>query len=69
VDADPISVAEEIARILELPFGQRPFRSVIDFTQANINDANVVIERIRREFVTRMGFGQLLQLATDGPAH
>ena len=47
-------MAEEIARILDLPFGHRPFRSVIDFTQANINDANVVIERIRREFVTRM---------------
>lgn len=64
-DDDPTKVAVEIARILDLPYGQRPFRSVVDATHANVKEANEVIAKVRRDFVTRMGFEQLLQLQTN----
>jgi NAD(P)-dependent dehydrogenase (short-subunit alcohol dehydrogenase family) len=62
VDADPVAVAEEIARILALPPGAKPFRSVVDFTQSDVEEVIAVTERSRRDFVTRMGFGELLEL-------
>jgi NAD(P)-dependent dehydrogenase (short-subunit alcohol dehydrogenase family) len=64
-DDDPTSVAEEITRILDLPYGKRPFRSVVDATHANVEEANEVIAKIRRDFVTRLGFGELLELRTS----
>jgi NAD(P)-dependent dehydrogenase (short-subunit alcohol dehydrogenase family) len=67
VDADPISVAQEIARILALPVGARPFRSVIDFTDAGVKElsveaVNAVARRHQESFISRMGFGELLDL-------
>jgi NAD(P)-dependent dehydrogenase (short-subunit alcohol dehydrogenase family) len=62
VDADPVAVAEEIARILALPTGAKPFRTVVDFTQSDVEEVIAVTERSRRDFVTRMGFGELLEL-------
>jgi NAD(P)-dependent dehydrogenase (short-subunit alcohol dehydrogenase family) len=62
VDADPVAVAEEITRILALPPGAKPFRSVVDFTQSDVEEVIAVTERSRRDFVTRMGFGALLEL-------
>jgi hypothetical protein len=38
-DPDPVTVAEEITRVLALPRGQRPFRTVVDFTQANVAES------------------------------
>ena len=62
VDADPVAVAHEIARILELPAGQKPARSVVDFTQSGVEDVVAVTERSRRDFARRLGFGELLEL-------
>jgi NAD(P)-dependent dehydrogenase (short-subunit alcohol dehydrogenase family) len=62
VDADPAAVATEITRILSLPTGKKPFRSVVDFTNAAVEDVLAVTEKSRRDFVTRMGFGALLEL-------
>jgi NAD(P)-dependent dehydrogenase (short-subunit alcohol dehydrogenase family) len=64
VDADPASVAAEIRRILSLPIGEKPFRSVVDFTQSDVDQIVTVTEQSRRDFLTRMGFGQLLELKT-----
>lgn len=64
VDADPASVAAEIRRILSLPIGEKPFRSVVDFTQSDVDQIVTVTEQSRRDFRTRMGFGQLLELKT-----
>jgi hypothetical protein len=57
-----VTVAEEIARVLALPRGQRPFRTVVDFTQANVETVNAVADAAARDFVRRMGFDELLQL-------
>ena len=63
-DADPQAVADEITRILALPYGQRPFRAVVDFTNSDVEAANQAVYEARADFVRRMGFGQLLDLAT-----
>jgi NAD(P)-dependent dehydrogenase (short-subunit alcohol dehydrogenase family) len=62
VDPDPTSVAVEITRILSLPAGEKPFRSVVDFTQSDVEQVVAVTEQSRRDFVTRIGFGELLNL-------
>lgn len=60
VYAHPASVGGEVARILALPVGERPFRSVIDYTQSNVQKVIDFAEAERRDFVTRLGFEQLL---------
>jgi NAD(P)-dependent dehydrogenase (short-subunit alcohol dehydrogenase family) len=67
VDADPAAVATEISRILSLPIGEKPFRSVVDFTQSHVDRVVAVTEQSRRDFLTRMGFGELLELKTQEP--
>lgn len=64
VDAHPSAVADEITRILALPTGTRPFRSVVDFTHAGVEKVNEVMAHAQEEFITRMGFGDLLHLRT-----
>jgi NAD(P)-dependent dehydrogenase (short-subunit alcohol dehydrogenase family) len=64
VDADPRAVADEIARILALPTGTRPFRTVVDFSQAGVEEVNEILHRAQEQFVTRLGFGELLQVKT-----
>ncbi|MFF0173977.1 NAD(P)-dependent dehydrogenase (short-subunit alcohol dehydrogenase family) [Micromonospora profundi] len=61
--ADPIVVAEEITRILALPFGERPFRSVVDLTNSMVEEANAAVLSARTDFVRRMGFDQVLHVA------
>ncbi|MFH8933991.1 SDR family oxidoreductase [Streptomyces griseosporeus] len=62
VDAHPRAVAEEIARVLALPHGTRPFRTVVDFSQAGVEEVNEVLRRAQEDFVTRLGFGDLLRV-------
>jgi len=62
VDPDPRTVADDIARILALPAGAKPFRSVIDFTGSNVEEVNATNQASSADFLTRMGFGELLQL-------
>jgi NAD(P)-dependent dehydrogenase (short-subunit alcohol dehydrogenase family) len=63
-DADPQAVADEITRILTLPVGTRPFRTVVDFSQAHVEEVNRVLRRAQEEFVTRLGFAELLEVKT-----
>jgi NAD(P)-dependent dehydrogenase (short-subunit alcohol dehydrogenase family) len=61
-EADPVVVAEEIARLLALPYGERPLRSVVDLTNSKVDQANAAITEARTDFVRRMGFGEVLEL-------
>jgi NAD(P)-dependent dehydrogenase (short-subunit alcohol dehydrogenase family) len=63
-DADPVAVADEITRVLALPRGSRPSRTVVDFTKAGVEHANEVNEEAQRDFLTRMGFAELLRTTT-----
>jgi NAD(P)-dependent dehydrogenase (short-subunit alcohol dehydrogenase family) len=63
-DADPAAVADEITRILALPFGAKPFRSVVDYTHSGVEIVTEAADMARESFVKRMGFGQLLRPAS-----
>jgi len=58
--ADPQAVADEIVRIVGLPAGERPFRSVIDFIDDGAAAVTEVAERVREEFAQRIGIADLL---------
>jgi NAD(P)-dependent dehydrogenase (short-subunit alcohol dehydrogenase family) len=59
--ADPQAVADEIARIVALPAGTRPFRSVIDFIDDGAAAVTEVAERVREQFAHRIGIADLLK--------
>jgi NAD(P)-dependent dehydrogenase (short-subunit alcohol dehydrogenase family) len=60
-DATPQAVADEIVRIVALPSGERPMRSVIDFVGDGAREVLEVSERVRIEFARRIGMGDLLE--------
>ena len=60
VNADPQAVADEFVRIVGLPAGTRPFRSVLDFTNGNVEAANALLWKLQEDYLTRMGFARLL---------
>ncbi|MFI9825105.1 SDR family NAD(P)-dependent oxidoreductase [Streptomyces sp. NPDC052013] len=66
VYAHPRAVAEEITRVLALPAGTRPFRTVVDFSQAGVEEVNEVLRRAQEDFLTRLGFGELLHVKDTG---
>jgi NAD(P)-dependent dehydrogenase (short-subunit alcohol dehydrogenase family) len=59
-DTGPEDVAREISRVLALPFGHKPFRTVVDRTDSGVEHVNDTARRVRENFVTRMGYGELL---------
>ena len=60
-EADPAAVADEIARIVGLPHGTRPFRAIIDFPDDGVTAVTEVAERVRVAFAERMGIADLLK--------
>lgn len=62
VNPHPMAVAEEITRILALPYGAKPFRSVVDYLDSGVEEVNIVARQAQVDFVTRLGFGELLEL-------
>lgn len=63
-DADPEEVAREIVRVVDLPFGKRPFRTHVDPSRDGAEEVNGVADRVRAEMFRRIGLGRLLK-----PAH
>jgi len=59
-DADPAGVADEIVRIVDLPFGERPFRLHYDPSQDGANVGFTVLDRLRAEMLHRVGLSDLL---------
>jgi NAD(P)-dependent dehydrogenase (short-subunit alcohol dehydrogenase family) len=59
-DADVAGVADAIVKVVDTPFGKRPFRIHIDPAQDGCEVANAVADRIRAEFLRRIGLGDLL---------
>lgn len=67
-DAPASLVADEIARIVALPAGTRPFRSHVDPANDGSEEVSGVADRIREAFLTRLGLADLLHPATPPPA-
>ena len=59
-DADVGAVADAIVKVVDMPFGKRPFRIHIDPGQDGAEVVNAVADRIRAEFLRRIGLGDLL---------
>jgi NAD(P)-dependent dehydrogenase (short-subunit alcohol dehydrogenase family) len=55
-------VSDEIARIVALPAGQRPYRVTIDPANDGSEEVSDVADRVRREFLARVGLEDLLQV-------
>jgi len=59
-DADPQAVADELVRIVGLPRGRRPFRTVVDFVGDGAREVLEVAETVRVDFARRIGIADLL---------
>jgi NAD(P)-dependent dehydrogenase (short-subunit alcohol dehydrogenase family) len=59
-DADVVAVAEAITKVVDAPFGKRPFRVTIDPTQDGAEVAFAVIDRVRTEMLHRVRLDELL---------
>ncbi|GAA1028397.1 SDR family oxidoreductase [Virgisporangium ochraceum] len=59
-DADPEEVAREIARVVDLPKGRRPFRVYIDPARDGAEEVFRVGDRIRLDFYRSLGYESLL---------
>jgi NAD(P)-dependent dehydrogenase (short-subunit alcohol dehydrogenase family) len=59
-DADVGAVADAIVKIVDTPFGKRPFRVHIDPSQDGAEIVNGVADRVRAELLRRIGLEDLL---------
>ena len=59
-DADVNEVAAAIVRIVDMPFGTRPFRTHIDPSHDGAEIVNGVADRVRAEMFRRIGLEDLL---------
>jgi len=59
-DADAGAVADAIVKVVDAPFGKRPFRVHIDPTQDGADVAFAVMDRVRTEMLHRVGLSELL---------
>jgi len=59
-DADAAAVGDAIAKIVDMPFGKRPFRVHVDPTQDGAEVAFTVIDRMRTDMLHRVGLDELL---------
>ena len=64
-DASASQVSDEISRIVALPDGTRPFRSHVDPADDGAEVVSVVADRIRAEFLVRIGLEDLLHPAVQ----
>ena len=59
-DADISAVADAIVKVVDAPFGKRPFRVHIDPTQDGAEVVNMVLDRVRAELLRRIGLADVL---------
>jgi NAD(P)-dependent dehydrogenase (short-subunit alcohol dehydrogenase family) len=59
-DADVSAVADAIVKIVDTPFGKRPFRVHIDPSQDGAEVTFAVMDRVRSEMLQRVGLSDLL---------
>jgi NAD(P)-dependent dehydrogenase (short-subunit alcohol dehydrogenase family) len=59
-DAEASTVADAIVKIVDAPFGKRPFRVHVDPTQDGAEVVNMVSDRVRAELLRRIGLTDVL---------
>ena len=63
-DSDPSEIGRAVAAIVRAPAGKRPFRTVIDPADDGAKVTFPVVDRVREQFLHRIGFPELLHSAT-----
>jgi len=61
--ADAAAVGEAIVKVVDAPFGKRPFRVHVDPTEDGAEVVNVVCDRVRAELLRRIGLADVLSPA------
>lgn len=59
-DADVSTVADAIVKVVDTPFGKRPFRVHVDPTQDGAEVVNAVSDRVRAEMLRRIGLADVM---------
>ena len=59
-DSDPSEIGRAVAAIVKAPSGKRPFRTVIDPADDGSKVSFPVVDRVREQFLHRIGFPELL---------
>ena len=59
-EADVSAVAEAIVKVVDTPFGKRPFRVHVDPAQDGAEVVNMVLDRVRSEMLRRIGLADVL---------
>ena len=59
-DSDPSEIGRAVTAIVKTPAGERPFRVVIDPADDGAKVTFPVVDRIREQFLHRIGFPELL---------
>ena len=54
-------MADEIVKVVDMPFGKRPFRIHYDPTEDGANVGFTVLDRLRAEMLYRVGLSDLLK--------
>ncbi len=62
-DSDPSEIGRAVAAIVGAPAGKRPFRTVIDPADDGSSVTFPVVDRIREQFLHRIGFPELMYIA------
>ncbi len=65
-DADAKDVADAIAKVVDTPFGKRPFRVHIDPSEDGAEIVNGVADRVRAELLRRIGLEDILKVRVKG---
>ena len=65
-DADVTQVADAIVKVVDAPFGKRPFRVHIDPTEDGAEVGFTVLDRLRAEMLHRVGLSDLLKPRIQG---
>src|SRR5580698_2934972 len=63
-DADVAEVANAIVKVVDMPFGKRPFRVHVDPANDGAEVVNGVADRVRAELLRNMGLGDLLRTSS-----
>jgi NAD(P)-dependent dehydrogenase (short-subunit alcohol dehydrogenase family) len=59
-EADASTVADAIVKVVNAPFGKRPFRVHVDPTEDGANVGFAVLDRLRSEMLHRVGLADVL---------
>ncbi len=68
-DSDPAEIGRTVAAIVCAPAGQRPFRTVVDPADDGAKVTFPIVDRVRDQFLHRLGVAELLHPHRGGMDH